>query len=106
MQVKKDLVDGHLVCNESMAALLSSYIIQGIYFVCPNLLRFVIFAIYLAECGDYNIEEYSNHLYISKFKLIPNQDEEFEIKVMENHRKLMYVFATDFSIDSHYCIYK
>lgn len=43
-----------------------------------------------AECGDYNNEEYPNQNYVSKFKLIPQQDDEFEIKVMENHKKLMY----------------
>lgn len=70
LQIKKDLADGNLLCSENVAALLSSYIIQ-------------------AECGDYNVEEYSNHFYISKFKLLPQQDDEFEFKVMENHKKLI-----------------
>ncbi|CAG2115478.1 unnamed protein product [Medioppia subpectinata] len=68
LQIKKDLSEGLLVCNENTAALMASYIIQ-------------------AEIGDFNAEEYMDHLYVSRFKLIPLQDEEFEWRVMENHKK-------------------
>ncbi len=44
-----------------------------------------------AECGDFNAEEYVDHSYVSRFKLVPHQDEEFEWRVMENHKKHMYV---------------
>ncbi|XP_054168607.1 FERM, ARHGEF and pleckstrin domain-containing protein 1-like [Oppia nitens] len=68
LQIKRDLSEGLLVCNENTAALMASYIIQS-------------------EIGDYNSDEYIDHLYVSRFKLIPHQDEEFEWKVMENHKK-------------------
>lgn len=42
-----------------------------------------------AEYGDYNPDEYVDQNYVSRFKLIPDQDEEFEWKVMENHKKHM-----------------
>ncbi|KPM10633.1 FERM, RhoGEF and pleckstrin domain-containing protein 2-like protein [Sarcoptes scabiei] len=69
LQIKKDLACGSLICNTNTSALLSAYIIQS-------------------EFGDYNLEECSDHLYVSQFNLIPNQDEEFELNVMENHQKL------------------
>lgn len=72
LQIKKDLASGDLICNDNTAALLSAYAIQ-------------------AECGDFNPNDYNDHHhYISQFKLISNQDDDFEFKVMENHKKLMY----------------
>ena len=70
--MKKDLSSGDLVSNDNTAALLSAYIIQ-------------------AECGDFNTIDYPDYHYISQFKLIPNQDDDFQLKVMENHKQLMYV---------------
>ncbi|RWS29966.1 hypothetical protein B4U80_08203, partial [Leptotrombidium deliense] len=68
LQIKKDLIDGSLQCNENTAALMCSYIIQ-------------------AEIGDFNSDECEDQNYITKFKLIPHQDSSFEWKVMENHKK-------------------
>uniref|UniRef100_A0A6P6XV42 FERM, ARHGEF and pleckstrin domain-containing protein 2-like n=1 Tax=Dermatophagoides pteronyssinus TaxID=6956 RepID=A0A6P6XV42_DERPT len=70
LQVKKDLSSGDLVSNDNTAALLSAYIIQ-------------------AECGDFNTIDYPDYHYISQFKLIPNQDDDFQLKVMENHKQLI-----------------
>ena len=70
LQIKKDLSNGILQCNENTAALMASYIIQ-------------------AEVGDFNPKEYCDHNYVSKFKLIPRQDSSFEWKVMENHKHHM-----------------
>ncbi|XP_046911920.2 chondrocyte-derived ezrin-like domain containing protein [Dermatophagoides farinae] len=71
LQIKKDLASGDLICNDNTAALLSAYAIQ-------------------AECGDFNPNDYNDHHhYISQFKLISNQDDDFEFKVMENHKKLI-----------------
>lgn len=69
LQIKKDLATGLLACNDVVASILASYIIQ-------------------AETGDYS-EEQVKSKYVSAFKLIPHQDEEFELKVIENHKKLM-----------------
>lgn len=69
LQVKKDLADGSLICSENVTAMLCAFTVQ-------------------AECGDYN-SEYPNHFYISRLKLIPQQDAEFELKVFANHQKLI-----------------
>ena len=43
----------------------------------------------LAECGDYVIEDYPDHTYLSSYKFVPHQDHELERKIMENHKKHM-----------------
>ncbi|RWS16703.1 FERM: RhoGEF and pleckstrin domain-containing protein 1-like isoform X2 [Dinothrombium tinctorium] len=68
LQIKKDLAEGVLQCNENTASLMASYILQ-------------------AEIGDFNPDEYEDQNYVTKFKLIPHQDASFEWKVMENHKK-------------------
>ena len=40
-----------------------------------------------AECGDYVVEDYPDHTYLSSYKFIPQQDDELERKIMENHKK-------------------
>ena len=45
--------------------------------------------IILAECGDYVIEDYPDHTYLSSYKFVPHQDHELERKIMENHKKHM-----------------
>jgi FERM/RhoGEF/pleckstrin domain protein 2 len=99
LQIKRDLAEGQLHCNENTAALMASYIIQGIicsiffqsnpHYYRKKILNFLICM--TAECGDFNAEEYVDHSYVSRFKLVPHQDEEFEWRVMENHKKHMYV---------------
>lgn len=43
--------------------------------------------IILAECGDYVIEDYPDHTYLSTYKFVPHQDQELERRIMENHKK-------------------
>lgn len=62
------LVLGLMQCNENTAALMASYIVQ-------------------AECGDYVAEDYPDHTYLSSYKFVPQQDQEMERKIMENHKK-------------------
>ncbi|XP_012527358.1 FERM, ARHGEF and pleckstrin domain-containing protein 1 isoform X2 [Monomorium pharaonis] len=68
LQIKRDLAQGLLQCNDNTAALMASYIVQ-------------------AECGDYVIEDYPDHTYLSTYKFVPHQDQEFERRIMENHKK-------------------
>lgn len=44
-----------------------------------------------AECGDFVQEDYPDHTYLSSYKFVPHQDAELERRIMENHRKLVYV---------------
>lgn len=54
----------------------------------PNIqLLIEIFLIVLAECGDYVAEDYPDHRYLSSYKFVPNQDQELERRIMENHKK-------------------
>lgn len=68
LQIKRDLAQGLIQCNENTAALMASYIVQ-------------------AECGDYVAEDYPDHTYLSTFKFTPLQDREMERRIMENHKK-------------------
>ncbi|XP_045472069.1 uncharacterized protein LOC123678860 [Harmonia axyridis] len=68
LQVKRDLAQGVMQCNENTAALMASYIVQ-------------------AECGDFVTEDYPDHTYLSTFKFIPSQDHDIERRIMENHKK-------------------
>lgn len=68
LQVKRDLSQGYLQCNDNTAALMASYIVQ-------------------AECGDYVSEDYPDHTYLSSYKFVPHQDHEMERRIMENHKK-------------------
>ncbi|XP_059082056.1 FERM, ARHGEF and pleckstrin domain-containing protein 2-like [Tigriopus californicus] len=68
LQVKRDLGLGLLQCNDNTAALMASYIVQ-------------------AECGDYVVEDYPDHTYLSSFKFVPQQNQELERKIMENHKR-------------------
>ncbi|VDN94663.1 unnamed protein product [Brugia pahangi] len=71
LQIKRDLAMGELLCNENTAALLASYIVQS-------------------DCGDFAAEDYPDDSYLSSARFIPNQNTEFQRKVMENHMKLIY----------------
>ncbi|CAK1600266.1 unnamed protein product, partial [Parnassius mnemosyne] len=68
LQVKRDLANGCIQCNENTAALMASYIVQ-------------------AECGDFVPEDYPDHTYLSGYKFFPGQDSESERRIMENHKK-------------------
>ncbi|XP_044743912.1 FERM, ARHGEF and pleckstrin domain-containing protein 1 isoform X2 [Chrysoperla carnea] len=68
LQIKRDLSQAHLQCNDNTAALMASYIVQ-------------------AECGDYVAEDYPDHTYLSSYKFVPHQDHELECRIMENHKK-------------------
>ncbi|KAF4519098.1 hypothetical protein B566_EDAN010520 [Ephemera danica] len=68
LQVKRDLAQGLLQCNDNTAALMASYIVQS-------------------ECGDYVVEDYPDHTYLSSYKFVPHQDSELERRIMENHKK-------------------
>ncbi|XP_011877009.1 PREDICTED: uncharacterized protein LOC105567071 [Vollenhovia emeryi] len=68
LQIKRDLAQGLLQCNDNTAALMASYIVQ-------------------AECGDYVIEDYPDHTYLSTYKFVPHQDQALERRIMENHKK-------------------
>lgn len=69
LQIKKDLANGSMVCSENTAALIASYIGQ-------------------AEIGDFIIEEYHDHSYLSMLgPFVPNQTEEMLKKVAEYHKQ-------------------
>ncbi|CAB0032368.1 unnamed protein product [Trichogramma brassicae] len=68
LQIKRDLAQGVLSCNDNTAALMASYIVQ-------------------AECGDFVIEDYPDHTYLSTYRFMPHQNPEIEHKIMENHKK-------------------
>ncbi|XP_015930609.1 FERM, ARHGEF and pleckstrin domain-containing protein 2 isoform X2 [Parasteatoda tepidariorum] len=68
LQIKRDLAQGILLCNDNTAALMASYIVQ-------------------AECGDFVSEDYPDHTYVASFMFVPHQDAEFQHKIMENHKK-------------------
>lgn len=87
LQIKRDLASGELLCNENTAALLASYIVQS-------------------DCGDFSSEDYPDHTYLSSAHFIPNQNTDFQQKVMENHSKIMCVYLTLFnflSLPAHNC---
>ncbi|XP_013395604.1 tyrosine-protein phosphatase non-receptor type 4 isoform X4 [Lingula anatina] len=67
LQLKKDILEGKLVCPPTTAALLASYAVQS-------------------ELGDYNPEEHTDG-YLSEFRFIPNQTENFEREVSELHKQ-------------------
>ena len=78
LQIKRDMACGMLPCAENTAALMASYIVQ-------------------AELGDFDVEknsgiggpDASSPRYLSMFKFIPPQTDEFLVKVMEYHKNHM-----------------
>lgn len=72
LQVKRDLSNGNLQCNDNTAALMASYIVQ-------------------ASCGDYSSEDYPDHTYLSSHRFVPQQDHLMQRKIMENHKKHVLV---------------
>uniref|UniRef100_A0A0N4ZIG9 Moesin/ezrin/radixin homolog 1 n=1 Tax=Parastrongyloides trichosuri TaxID=131310 RepID=A0A0N4ZIG9_PARTI len=67
LQVKRDLLEGRLICPESSAALLGSYAIQS-------------------EFGDYNVNEPDDNSYSDNFKIIPNQSTDLNRQIKELHK--------------------
>ncbi|XP_054723282.1 FERM, ARHGEF and pleckstrin domain-containing protein 1-like [Uloborus diversus] len=70
LQLKKDLGNGLLQCNDNTTAVIVSYLVQ-------------------ADFGDFNPEKCVDTSYLSSFKFVPYQDFELERKIMENHKKLI-----------------
>lgn len=68
LQIKRDLANGVLQCNDNTGALMASYIVQ-------------------ASCGDYVAEDYPDHRYLSSYQFVPNQDESMQRRIMECHKK-------------------
>ncbi|XP_032905530.1 tyrosine-protein phosphatase non-receptor type 3 isoform X1 [Amblyraja radiata] len=67
LQLKKEFTDGRLHCPHSKAILLASYAVQS-------------------ELGEYNPSEHHPG-YIEKFNFIPDQNPDFQIKVMSLHKQ-------------------
>ncbi|XP_061186056.1 tyrosine-protein phosphatase non-receptor type 4-like isoform X1 [Saccostrea echinata] len=67
LQVKRDILEGRLVTPPSTSALLASFAIQS-------------------ELGDYNPDEHKGN-YISDYRFIPHQTEDFEKQVSELHKQ-------------------
>ena len=67
LQIKKDILDGKLVCQPNLSILLASYAVQS-------------------ELGDYSSEDHGSG-YLSDFKLVPNQDQQFVMEVMQYHQQ-------------------
>lgn len=44
-----------------------------------------------ASCGDFVPEDYPDHTYLSSYRFVPNQDATMQRKIMENHKKHVYV---------------
>ncbi len=40
-----------------------------------------------AEIGDFIEDEYQDHTYLSGLKLLPHQNDDVEIKIMEHHKE-------------------
>lgn len=93
LQIKRDLAQGLLQCNDNTAALMASYIVQGKLLVVSGPRNLFSRRVLLnrstisAECGDYVIEDYPDHTYLSTYKFVPHQDQELERRIMENHKK-------------------
>lgn len=66
LQVKRDILEGRLHCPRSTAALLASYAVQS-------------------EMGDFNPDEHIDG-YLSEFRFVPNQNEDFEKEVAQHHK--------------------
>ncbi|KAG8451172.1 hypothetical protein GDO86_003434 [Hymenochirus boettgeri] len=66
LQLRKDILSGHLPCSFATLALLGSYTVQS-------------------EVGDYD-EDLHGIDYVSEYKLSPNQTKDLEEKVVELHK--------------------
>jgi hypothetical protein len=82
MQIRKDIVEGRLVCPESSAALLGSYAVQ-----CKSIGCFVnnFSNRFAAEFGDYCLEEHGDN-YLHGYQMLPNQTASFTKKLEQLHK--------------------
>ncbi|XP_078588204.1 band 4.1-like protein 4 isoform X2 [Branchiostoma floridae x Branchiostoma japonicum] len=69
LQVKQDILQGRLPCQASEAAQLAAYAVQS-------------------ELGDFDPRKHTGN-YVSEFRFIPNQTEEMEKLIANNHRDLV-----------------
>lgn len=67
LQIKKDILDGKLACPPNVSTLLGSYAVQS-------------------ELGDYSPEEHRSG-YLNEFRLVPNQDKQYQSEVMRFHQQ-------------------
>uniref|UniRef100_A0A1I8BGH8 FERM domain-containing protein n=1 Tax=Meloidogyne hapla TaxID=6305 RepID=A0A1I8BGH8_MELHA len=90
LQLRRDLARGELLCNESTAALLSSYIVcflnNGSGDSCVPVCCWI-----QSECGDYSSLDYPDYRYVSSgnVQFVPNQSPAFQKEVMEQHKKII-----------------
>lgn len=52
----------------------------------------------LASCGDYSYEDYPDHTYLSSYRFVPQQDHAMQRKIMDNHKKHVWVAYCWFKI--------
>lgn len=77
---------------------MASYIVQGkleiiyITLLGLNFNRIFLF-FFVASCGDYVAEDYPDHTYLSSYRFVPHQDASMQRKIMENHKKHVYVLG-------------
>ncbi|CAC5387592.1 PTPN4 [Mytilus coruscus] len=67
LQVKRDILEGRLMCPQNTAILLASYAVQS-------------------ELGDFNPDEHRDN-YLADYRFIPNQTPEFEKQVSDLHKQ-------------------
>lgn len=67
LQIKRDLLTGRLPCLYDTAAELASYVLQG-------------------ELGDYDARIMHDCSYVSEFRFVPDQSEDFEERAAEFHK--------------------
>lgn len=91
LQVKRDLASGVLQCNDNTAAIMASYIVQGMLRnkICIAKRLTFKFLKRLASCGDYVAEDYPDHTYLSSYRFVPNQDASMQRRIMDSHKKHM-----------------
>jgi len=93
LQIKRDLSTGSLQCNDNTAALMASYVVQGNELWISSWLVMTNDFI-AASCGDYSYEDYPDHTYLSSYRFVPQQDHSMQRKIMENHKKHVYVHCS------------
>ena len=59
-----------------------------------DLLEIIWIQHFLAELGDYEESTHTPAL-VSEFRFVQNQNEEFELDVLENYRRIRYVLASN-----------
>jgi len=106
LQIKQDLINGDLVCNDNTSALLISYLIQGtqqftfIFHIALRALSLLSFlrrsahvlilsnrVSPIAECGDFSEDDYPDPSYLKTYKFVANQDSEMEERIRDNHKR-------------------